>query len=140
MDWCLTAPSIVASPTLVIWFDVFTARTMPLYCFFISSRRRHTRFDCDWRSDVCSSDLLQEKGRVDLYLSRPVGRIRLLLSRYVAGLILSASNLVYLIGAIWIILIWKTGVVHPSFLQIGRASCRVSVYKPVLGLALLNIP
>src|SRR5205085_9196045 len=22
------------------------------------SRRRHTRFDCDWSSDVCSSDLL----------------------------------------------------------------------------------
>src|SRR5256886_5217435 len=26
--------------------------------FFFSSRRRHTRFDCDWSSDVCSSDLL----------------------------------------------------------------------------------
>src|SRR2546430_11033314 len=24
---------------------------------FLSSRRRHTRFDCDWSSDVCSSDL-----------------------------------------------------------------------------------
>src|SRR5256886_6456462 len=29
-----------------------------LFCFFFfSSRRRHTRFDCDWSSDVCSSDL-----------------------------------------------------------------------------------
>src|SRR5438270_7762097 len=28
------------------------------YLFFFSSRRRHTRFDCDWSSDVCSSDLL----------------------------------------------------------------------------------
>src|SRR2546430_11025026 len=27
------------------------------YSFFFSSRRRHTRFDCDWSSDVCSSDL-----------------------------------------------------------------------------------
>src|SRR2546430_10478835 len=27
--------------------------------FFFSSRRRHTRFDCDWSSDVCSSDLLR---------------------------------------------------------------------------------
>src|SRR6266478_2697270 len=26
-------------------------------CFFFSSRRLHTRFDCDWSSDVCSSDL-----------------------------------------------------------------------------------
>src|SRR2546430_11544224 len=25
--------------------------------FFFSSRRRHTRFDCDRSSDVCSSDL-----------------------------------------------------------------------------------
>src|SRR2546428_6625299 len=26
-------------------------------CFFFSSRRRHTRSDRDWSSDVCSSDL-----------------------------------------------------------------------------------
>src|SRR2546430_1623807 len=30
-----------------------------LFFFFFSSRRRHTRFDCDWSSDVCSSDLIQ---------------------------------------------------------------------------------
>src|SRR5688572_30100160 len=33
---------------------------MMMFCFFFfffSSRRRHTRFDCDWSSDVCSSDL-----------------------------------------------------------------------------------
>src|SRR5689334_23394808 len=28
-----------------------------LFCFFFSSRRRHTRWNCDWSSDVCSSDL-----------------------------------------------------------------------------------
>src|SRR5260370_36437442 len=28
-----------------------------LAVFFFSSRRRHTRFKCDWSSDVCSSDL-----------------------------------------------------------------------------------
>src|SRR2546430_11669554 len=33
----------------------FYRRTYRL--FFFSSRRRHTRFDCDWSSDVCSSDL-----------------------------------------------------------------------------------
>src|SRR2546430_5967838 len=27
------------------------------FVLFFSSRRRHTRFDCDWSSDVCSSDL-----------------------------------------------------------------------------------
>src|SRR5256886_3048508 len=34
--------------------------------FFFSSRRRHTRFDCDWSSDVCSSDL----GRVTLIMGQ----------------------------------------------------------------------
>src|SRR5260370_1265144 len=28
--------------------------------FFFSSRRRHTRFKCDWSSDVCSSDLASQ--------------------------------------------------------------------------------
>src|SRR2546427_8009072 len=34
-------------------------KTSFIFCFFFSSRRRHTRFDCDWSSDVCSSDLLE---------------------------------------------------------------------------------
>src|SRR2546430_4942206 len=33
------------------------------FFFFFSSRRRHTRFDCDWSSDVCSSDLSNERQR-----------------------------------------------------------------------------
>src|SRR2546427_9884200 len=58
--------------------------------FFFSSRRRHTRFDCDWSSDVCSSDLgmktlarlldLFTPGPLDAsikaYRSLLVGRIR----------------------------------------------------------------
>jgi ABC-type transport system involved in multi-copper enzyme maturation permease subunit len=62
---------------------------------------------------------MQEKGTIDLYLSRPVGRIPLLLSRYAAGMLLAAANLVYLICAIWAIVIWKTKVVHPRFLLGG---------------------
>src|SRR5205085_9533680 len=34
-----------------------TSNVTYIYIFFFSSRRRHTRFDCDWSSDVCSSDL-----------------------------------------------------------------------------------
>src|SRR5690625_7108909 len=30
---------------------------MCTFCFFFSSRRRHTRWPRDWSSDVCSSDL-----------------------------------------------------------------------------------
>src|SRR2546430_4353553 len=36
---------------------VFKIRCVDFLLFFFSSRRRHTRFDCDWSSDVCSSDL-----------------------------------------------------------------------------------
>jgi ABC-2 type transport system permease protein len=58
---------------------------------------------------------MQEKGTVDLYLSRPVSRVKLLLSRYVAGLILSGTNVFYLITSIWLIVMWKTHVFHPRF-------------------------
>src|SRR2546430_10356531 len=34
------------------------------FVVFFSSRRRHTRFDCDWSSDVCSSDLVTSVERV----------------------------------------------------------------------------
>src|SRR3972149_9541487 len=38
--------------------------SLPGYYFFFSSRRRHTRFDCDWSSDVCSSDLDIKTGKI----------------------------------------------------------------------------
>src|SRR2546427_3908618 len=40
-----------------------------VFYFFFSSRRRHTRFDCDWSSDVCSSDLIG-----DILLTTPLVR------------------------------------------------------------------
>src|SRR3712207_8868429 len=33
-----------------------------MWCFFFSSRRRHTRYWRDWSSDVCSSDLADDGG------------------------------------------------------------------------------
>src|SRR2546430_7140242 len=46
MDTSVNAANQLVSVGADIAFDVF-----------FSSRRRHTRFDCDWSSDVCSSDL-----------------------------------------------------------------------------------
>src|SRR5438309_6117872 len=37
--------------------DVRIASVSAIVGFFFSSRRRHTRWNCDWSSDVCSSDL-----------------------------------------------------------------------------------
>src|SRR5256886_11415186 len=45
-----------ADRSLLLYMD-FQSRQVYSY-FFFSSRRRHTRFDCDWSSDVCSSDLI----------------------------------------------------------------------------------
>src|SRR5256886_6148029 len=41
----------------------------------MSSRRRHTRFDCDWSSDVCSSDLRYTVQAGDAELAELVPRI-----------------------------------------------------------------
>src|SRR2546430_5594168 len=63
--------------------------------FFFSSRRRHTRFDCDWSSDVCSSDLpeaVDHAREPEGDRERPKG---LTLFIYAAGLIAMA----YLIAA-----------------------------------------
>src|SRR5256885_12925066 len=40
-----------------------------VYFFFFSSRRRHTRLQGDWSSDVCSSDLVDGTGLLE---TRPV--------------------------------------------------------------------
>src|SRR5688572_32644211 len=44
--------------------------TNVLVFFFFSSRRRHTRFDCDWISDVCSSYLHVLRVCVDSLLTQ----------------------------------------------------------------------
>src|SRR5882762_6087110 len=56
---------------------------MFFFFFFFSSRRRHTRFKCDWSSDVCSSDLaVAERHRFDRVAVRtwfvllPLARVR----------------------------------------------------------------
>src|SRR5260221_12760013 len=76
---------------------------------------------------------MQEKGTIDLYLSRPVARVKLLLSRYVAGLLLAASNIFYLVISMWLIVMWKTHVVHPKFLM--AAGVILFVFAPLLAVA-----
>src|SRR5260370_11482090 len=45
----------------IILVSMHTRYLLLFFFFFFSSRRRHTRFKCDWSSDVCSSDLLVEQ-------------------------------------------------------------------------------
>src|SRR2546426_7315139 len=41
--------------------------------FFFSSRRRHTRLQGDWSSDVCSSDLRDREARLSQHLAKRLG-------------------------------------------------------------------
>src|SRR2546426_4373142 len=62
---------------------------MPLYCvssFFFSSRRRHTRLQGDWSSDVCSSDLLAAKERPKAIFAPVTSRAREFVARLAARL------------------------------------------------------
>src|SRR5256886_4395722 len=54
--------------------------------FFFSSRRRHTRFDCDWSSDVCSSDLVSWIGSSAFGLIGTATRLALNLTISLFGL------------------------------------------------------
>src|SRR6266568_5473846 len=47
------------------------------FFFFCSSRRRHTRWNCDWSSDVCSSDLIGEECVRHLWAPAGAGRHQL---------------------------------------------------------------
>src|SRR2546430_3933465 len=86
--------------------------------FFFSSRRRHTRFDCDWSSDVCSSDLnfaaqvatiLTETGLTSTLLELEITESMLMLEETRAARVLGELHAI--------------GV----SIEIGRASCRERV-------------
>src|SRR5260370_28392780 len=68
------------------------------WSFFFSSRRRNTRFKCDWSSDVCSSDLLKKwLLRAPPNVGARVSAIPKLLSlgRDMAGLSLAETRIVH---------------------------------------------
>ncbi|MFQ5570872.1 MAG: ABC transporter permease subunit [Rhodothermales bacterium] len=59
---------------------------------------------------------LLERGRVDLLLSKPMSRTRLL-AGHVLGVMMAMSVLaVYLFGMVWLVMSLKTGIWHPRFL------------------------
>src|SRR2546430_9115024 len=88
--------------------------------FFFSSRRRHTRFDCDWSSDVCSSDL--RSPIVGIVSIKDPAQLMPLLTMPTIGDRLSAKG----ISWAWYSGGWNDAVAgHPD--EIGRASCRERV-------------
>src|SRR5206468_5739346 len=91
--------------------------------FFFSSRRRHTRSDRDWSSDVCSSDLPSPGPRL---LSSPLG-LEPLDDHGASGSTACPSLTPILLQ--WYSSACRDGDTAPNLSsrpsnQIGRASCR----------------
>src|SRR5256886_3292855 len=88
------------------------------FIFFFSSRRRHTRFDCDWSSDVCSSDLVEKT----LYLRQAggLGFCKQALSR--PKTVLGPGDLAQIHTSCS-----STSRNSEAIRKIGRASCRERV-------------
>src|SRR2546430_13145495 len=87
--------------------------------FFFSSRRRHTIFDCDWSSDVCSSDLAQ-------FLRDHLASLRAAKPLSLAARPASITDVrLYNVGAS----LTRSGIriVGSTGSKIGRASCRERV-------------
>src|SRR5690606_40760002 len=92
--------------------------------FFLSSRRRHTRFSRDWSSDVCSSDLLRGRGSEVHTLGAELSR-----GDEVDGMIdtlLAAGGVDILYNNAAIMTPWRDPHSHPID-EIGRASWRERV-------------
>src|SRR5438309_9686382 len=49
---------------------------LEFFFFFFSSRRRHTRWNCDWSSDVCSSDLFSPRRPGEKWLNENLAPLR----------------------------------------------------------------
>src|SRR5260370_40004412 len=81
--------------------------------FFFSSRRRHTRFKCDWSSDVCSSDLQRPQRQLTAIRSLSIA------SRHVHGSTDRVGRIDRAGGP-----------------KIGRASCRARVEISVVAVSL----
>src|SRR5260370_23894363 len=87
--------------------------------FFFSSRRRHTRFKCDWSSDVCSSDLNNADAALPPRNSRTRERERHLLL-YLQRVAAKNDTFSEFGPSGW-------GKISKSVSEIGRASCRERV-------------
>src|SRR5882762_449597 len=58
MPWKLKGSDPQAQVFVVVSLNLMYPLLYAMQVLFFSRRRRHTRFKCDWSSDVCSSDLL----------------------------------------------------------------------------------
>src|SRR5256885_2696845 len=91
-----------------------------LFSFFFSSRRRHTRLQGDWSSDVCSSDLSRS---AEWMFTSSMGILLLFsMAGVVVWIIHSLAGWLRAVGPVKL-----AGAILRGADQIGRASCRERV-------------
>src|SRR5206468_8662877 len=93
-----------------------------VFCFFFSSRRRHTRSDRDWSSDVCSSDLIPLELSGIAVNSRGIACDLSGIALNSRGIACDLSGITFDSSGIAVDLRWIA-----FDLKIGRASCRERV-------------
>lgn len=57
-----------------------------------------------------------EPGRIEVLVSKPISRSRILLGRYLGSVLVISCNVAYLVLGVWMILGIKTGIWSPAFL------------------------
>src|SRR5256885_16167530 len=89
--------------------------------FFFSSRRRHTRLQGDWSSDVCSSDLRHHKMSVELSVAT-------------TGFLGDTYTFIDCPGSVEFIHDMRAALpAVDAAVEIGRAACRERVEISVVG-------
>src|SRR5689334_11129210 len=131
--------------------------------FFFSSRRRHTRWNCDWSSDVCSSDLtyatITDKISAVVLTQKPKKGwwLGLLIGLSLVGLLHLAIAYLMTIGTgIWGInipvgwgfaivnFVWWIGIGHAgtlisAFLLLMRQEWRMSINRFAVAMTLFAV-
>jgi ABC-type transport system involved in multi-copper enzyme maturation permease subunit len=82
---------------------------------------------------------MMEKGTIDLYLSKPIARWELLLGKYLGAIAVILLNVVYFLGALWLIFGIKVGVWNTAFLlaSLSMTFVYAALYSLTLILAVL---
>jgi len=57
-----------------------------------------------------------EPGRIELLLSKPVGRAHILFGRFAGTLLVVTANIAWLVAGVWVVFGWKTGIWNAAFL------------------------
>ncbi len=87
---------------------------------------------------------LMTKGRLDLYLARPVSRARLLIGKYLGALSVVALNIIYIIFGLWLVIGIKTGIWDFNFLYTSAGTLFMfAAFYPfiiITGLYFKNTP